>query len=128
MIKNDLEIARSLTIGNVTIDLREPDVIDAYWIGQREVFRLLSAAWLKVNDSDRIMSPLLVGPPGSGKTTLAYSVAQEFNRPVYLINCTSDMRPEDLLITTGTVFDTAGGIPGQQSRICHDKRGHLHPR
>jgi MoxR-like ATPase len=98
-MENDSEFVRSITIGNVTIDLREPDVIDAFWIGQKEVYRLLCAAWLKMNDSDRIMSPLLVGPPGCGKTTLACSVAQDFNRPIYLINCTSDMRPEDLLIT-----------------------------
>lgn len=98
-MESNSEFVRSITIGNVTIDLREPDVIDSYWIGQKEVYRLLSAAWLKMNDSDRIMSPLLVGPPGCGKTTLACSVAQDFNRPVYLINCTSDMRPEDLLIT-----------------------------
>jgi MoxR-like ATPase len=98
-MENNSEFVRSITIGNVTIDLREPDVIDAFWIGQKEVYRLLCAAWLKMNDSDRIMSPLLVGPPGCGKTTLACSVAQDFNRPIYLINCTSDMRPEDLLIT-----------------------------
>jgi MoxR-like ATPase len=98
-MENDSEFVRSITIGNVTIDLREPDVIDAFWIGQKEVYRLLCAAWLKMNDTDRIMSPLLVGPPGCGKTTLACSVAQDFNRPIYLINCTSDMRPEDLLIT-----------------------------
>jgi MoxR-like ATPase len=98
-MENDSEFVRSITIGNVTIDLREPDVIDAFWIGQKEVYRFLCAAWLKMNDSDRIMSPLLVGPPGCGKTTLACSVAQDFNRPIYLINCTSDMRPEDLLIT-----------------------------
>jgi len=98
-MENNSEIVRSITIGNVTIDLREPDVIDAFWIGQKEVYRLLSAGWLKMNDADRIMSPLLVGPPGCGKTTLACSVAQDFRRPIYLINCTSDMRPEDLLIT-----------------------------
>jgi len=98
-MENDSEFVRSITVGNVTIDLREPDVIDTFWIGQKEVYRLLCAAWLKMNDSDRIMSPLLVGPPGCGKTTLACSVAQDFNRPIYLINCTSDMRPEDLLIT-----------------------------
>jgi len=93
------ELVKSITIGNVTIELRDPDFIDAFWIGQKEVFRFLNAAWLKLHDTDRIMSPLLVGPPGCGKTTLACSVAQAFKRPVYLINCTSDMRPEDLLIT-----------------------------
>ena len=60
---------------------------------------LLSAAWLKMNAKDRIMTPVLIGPPGCGKTTLACAVAKEFQQPVYPMNCTSDMRPDDLLIT-----------------------------
>jgi MoxR-like ATPase len=90
---------RTVTIDDVTIHLRQPDTTDTRWIGQKEVFRLLSAAWMKMHENDRIMSPILIGPPGSGKTTLACAVAQTFQQPVYLINCTSDMRPEDLLIT-----------------------------
>lgn len=90
---------RMVTIDDVTIHLREPDTTDSYWIGQKEVFRLLSAAWIKTHENDRIMSPILIGPPGSGKTTLACAVAHTFGQPVYLMNCTSDMRPEDLLVT-----------------------------
>jgi MoxR-like ATPase len=89
----------SVLIDGVTIHVRQPDTTDACWIGQTEVFRLLGAAWMKVNENDRIMTPILIGPPGCGKTTLACAVAQTFSQPVYLINCTSDMRPEDLLVT-----------------------------
>jgi MoxR-like ATPase len=96
---NGTEMNCTFTIDDTTIYLRQPDAVDSIWIGQKEAFRLLSAAWLKRNENDKIMTPLLVGPPGCGKTTLACAVAQEFELPVYLINCTSDMRPEDLLIT-----------------------------
>jgi len=93
------ELSRMITIDDVSVHLRAPDLSDSTWIGQTEVFRLLSAAWLKMHARDRIMTPVLIGPPGCGKTTLACAVAKEFERPVYLMNCTSDMRPEDLLIT-----------------------------
>ncbi len=93
------EIKKTITVENTLIHLREPDSVDYTWIGQPEIFRLLGAAWLKNNPEDLVMTPILVGPPGSGKTTLACAVAREFGRPVYLINCTADMRPEDLLIT-----------------------------
>ena len=88
-----------ITIDDITVHLRAPDATDSVWIGQKEVFRWLNAAWLKMHTQDRIMTPVLIGPPGCGKTTLACAVAKEFDRPVYLMNCTSDMRPEDLLIT-----------------------------
>ncbi len=99
-VKGELhEVKRSIVIDRTRIHLREPDKVDSVWIGQPEIFRLLGAAWLKIHARDQIMTPILVGPPGSGKTTLACAVARDFARPVYLINCTSDMRPEDLLIT-----------------------------
>jgi len=102
MDPEDLEnrdLLRTITIDNVTLDLREPDTTDYFWIGQKEVYRFLSAAWLKMHAKDKIMTPILIGPPGCGKTTLACTVAREFNLPIYPMNCTSDMRPEDLLVT-----------------------------
>ena len=90
---------KAAIINDVKIILQEPDTPRCFWIGQEEVFRLLSAAWLKSHENDRIMTPVLTGSPGCGKTTLACTVAQKFDRPIYLMNCTSDMRPEDLLIT-----------------------------
>ncbi len=93
------QILRTIEIDHVTIHLREPDIVDCPWIGQKEVHRLLSAALLKIDEKDRPMSPVLRGSPGGGKTTLACAVTHDFDLPVYIINCTSDMRPEDLLVT-----------------------------
>lgn len=87
-------------INGVKIYLFDPIESDVVWYGQEEISRLLVAAWLLRSPEDRIMNPVLVGPPGCGKTTLARNVAQKFKRPVYIMNCTSDMRPEDLLIMT----------------------------
>ncbi len=102
MEHEDLEnpdLARTITIDDIAVHIRAPDTSGYHWIGQKEVFRLLSAAWLKMNAQDRIMTPVLIGPPGCGKTTLACAVAKEFRQPVYPMNCTSDMRPDDLLVT-----------------------------
>ncbi len=90
---------RSVIIDNAEIHLREPDENIFKWIGQTEVYRLLIASWLKLNEKDKLMNPVLVGMPGAGKTTLACAAANEYNLPIYIINCTSDMHPEDLVVT-----------------------------
>lgn len=89
---------RTVIIDNIAIHLREPDDIDCFWVGQEEIYRLMAAAWL-IPPNGKSLTPVLIGEPGAGKTTLACAVAKEFDKPVYLINCTSDMRPEDLLVT-----------------------------
>lgn len=92
-------IARSITLDGRTIHLREPDHVKSRWIGQQEIYRFLISALLKTCPEDRAMFPVLVGNPGAGKTTLAMTMAKELNQPVYIMNCTSDMRPEDLIVT-----------------------------
>jgi MoxR-like ATPase len=98
VMKNGTKDENSVILDDVKIFLRSPDLPDSFWVGQKEVFRLLTAAWMKTHAYDRIMTPILIGAPGCGKTTLACTVAAQFELPVYLINCTSDIRPEDLLI------------------------------
>lgn len=92
-------IIRSIILEGRTIHLREPDDVTYRWIGQKEVYRFLISSLLKSCPEDHSMFPLLVGNPGAGKTTLASAMAEELDLPVYLINCTSDMRPEDLIVT-----------------------------
>jgi len=88
----------TITIQGIELHLFDPLKDEQSWIGQDEVMNLLIASWIKIHKNDRIMTPVLIGPPGSGKTTLARAAAKEMRLPVYMMNCTADIRPEDLLI------------------------------
>lgn len=96
------------TIQNVEISLGFPDEFQFEWIGQKDVMDQLLAAWFVINEKDIPLNPRLIGKPGVGKTTLAYSAAKKLNKEVYIFQCTMDTRPEDLLITP--VIDKNGGI------------------
>lgn len=86
-------------IDGVLLHLAHPDELKVQWVGQDDVMRQLLAAWLVIEDRDLPMNPRLVGKPGVGKTTLAYAAAQRLGREVYIMQATSDTRPEDLLVT-----------------------------
>ena len=91
--------SRIADIEGVRVHLAHPDEIPVKWIGQEELLRQLQAAWLIVHADDVPMSPRLLGKPGVGKTTLAYTAAKTLGRDVYIMQATLDTRPEDLLIT-----------------------------
>ncbi|MDA0711854.1 MAG: MoxR family ATPase, partial [bacterium] len=90
---------RSVQIDDITLQLGHAVASDQTWIGQTEVLYQLLACWLVVHAADRPLSPRLIGPPGIGKTTLAMAAAEKRNQPLYIYQCTSDTRPEDLLVT-----------------------------
>ncbi|MBS12920.1 MAG: ATPase [Gemmatimonadetes bacterium] len=69
------------------------------WIGQTDVLKQLLACWLVVHEQDLPLAPRLIGPPGIGKTTLAMAASREKEQSLYIYQCTSDTRPEDLLVT-----------------------------
>lgn len=69
------------------------------WIGNERVREQLVAAWMVLNEQDVPLTPRLLGKPGVGKTTLAYSVARDMKQDVYIMQCTMDTRPEDLIVT-----------------------------
>jgi MoxR-like ATPase len=68
-------------------------------VGQEDVMRQLLAAWLVLDTQDLPMNPRLLGKPGVGKTTLAYTAGKRLGRDVYILQATVDTRPEDLLVT-----------------------------
>jgi len=78
------------------------------WIGQREVLLQLLAAWSLFRDDDMPLNPRLLGKPGVGKTTLACAAARELEREIYIVQATTDTRPEDLLVTP--VLGPSGGV------------------
>ncbi|QDT03914.1 Denitrification regulatory protein NirQ [Rubripirellula lacrimiformis] len=86
-------------IDSVHLKLAQPYSAPGQWIGQHEVLMQLLACWITVDDADLPLTPRLVGSPGVGKTQLAIAAAQAHGRPLYIYQCTSDTRPEDLLIT-----------------------------
>src|SRR5256885_1345304 len=93
------ESLRTVSMDGVTLHLAHPDELPIRWVGQDELMKQLMAAWMIVEPRDVPMSPRLLGKPGVGKTTLAYAVAKQMGREVYMLQATLDTRPEDLLVT-----------------------------
>lgn len=90
---------RTAVIDGVTLHLAHPDQVSMEWIGNERLRDQLLAAWMIVDPRDVPMNPRLIGKPGIGKTTLAYSIARQMGKEVYIFQCTMDTRPEDLLVT-----------------------------
>jgi hypothetical protein len=90
---------KTYTIDNVEIVLSHPIEMSPEWIGQAEPLRQLLACWLTVDEKDLPLVPRITGYPGIGKTTLAMAAAKNRGQPAYILQCTSDTRPEDLLVT-----------------------------
>jgi MoxR-like ATPase len=86
-------------IEGVRLYLSHPDELPMKWVGQRELVLQLLAAWMVISPRDIPLNPRLLGKPGVGKTTLAYSTAKELGKDVYIFQATMDTRPEDLLVT-----------------------------
>ena len=90
---------KSVTVSGVSLTLSPPITGEHEWIGQEEVLRQVLACWLVVGKADLPLAPRIVGMPGIGKTTLAMVAAGNRKQPLYIFQCTSNTRPEDLLIT-----------------------------
>ena len=88
-----------IVIDNVELALAHPVAVNADWIGQGEPMRQILACWMVLGDGDFPLTPRVIGYPGIGKTTLAIAAARARGQDVYIMQCTSDTRPEDLLVT-----------------------------
>ncbi len=99
-----------VTIDGIDLHLAKPVEVTKDWIGQPEALDQLLACWLTLSDKDMPLSPRIVGVPGLGKTTLALTAAKKREQDVYVFQCTSDTRPEDLLVTP---------VLGQDSKIIY---------
>jgi MoxR-like ATPase len=86
-------------IDGITLNLSKPDTTKPEWIGQGEVLKQVLACWMVISDKDLPLSPRIIGMPGIGKTTLGMVAALERKQPLYIYQCTSDTRPEDLIVT-----------------------------
>jgi MoxR-like ATPase len=92
-------ISKTAVIDGVTLTLSKPDTTKPEWIGQSEVLKQVLACWMVISDKDLPLSPRIIGMPGIGKTTLGMVAALERKQPLYIYQCTSDTRPEDLIVT-----------------------------
>lgn len=101
-------MSETITLQDVTLHLAQPDELSVQWIGNESVAEQLIASWLVIDETDLPLTPRLIGNPGVGKTTVAYHVAKSSGKNVYMMQCTMDTRPEDLLITP--VLGEKGGI------------------
>jgi hypothetical protein len=102
MSKKNETHSRTVTVDGVDLRLALPDEMPIQAVSTEGVKNQLRACWLtppSQRDGELPLSPRIVGNPGVGKTTVAFTVAQEFSDEVYIFQCTSDTRPEDLLVT-----------------------------
>ena len=96
---NQYSISKTTVIDGITLSLSKPDTTKPEWIGQSEVLKQVLACWMVISDKDLPLSPRITGMPGIGKTTLGMVAALERKQPLYIYQCTSDTRPEDLIVT-----------------------------
>ncbi|MBU1221633.1 AAA family ATPase [Myxococcota bacterium] len=92
------EFGKKHIIDGVEVHLSSPVSFNMTWEGREDLVKQLKAAWLVVDEADLPLSPRLVGPPGVGKTTLAYSTAKMLDKDTYFFQATMDTRPEDLIV------------------------------
>lgn len=89
-------------IEGVRLRLSPPDELNVEWIGNDDVMSQIIAAWTILDEKDIPLNPRILGMPGVGKTTIAYTAAKKITEKngsdVYIFQCTQDTRPDDLAI------------------------------
>ncbi len=110
------------------LHLANPVVDGPAWVGQRDVLLQVLAAWSCFSERDVPLNPRLLGKPGVGKTTLACAAARHLELDAYIVQATTDTRPEDLIVTP--VLEVRGQHPlhGLTARHGDGPRRRVHPR
>jgi hypothetical protein len=70
----------------------------------------MQAEAIKKNDHQALSVPMLVGPPGIGKTEIARAAAQRLNLPFLPINCGESTDASDILGIPSEKKDGGGGL------------------
>lgn len=92
---------RLIDVDGVMLRLALPDSMPILAVGSESTKAQLRACWLAPTQNraqELPLSPRILGRPGVGKTTVAFTIAKEFTDNVHIFQCTSDTRPEDLLV------------------------------
>ena len=116
VIRNYLDTVLSLPWSNSSID--ETDIkkirktLDKSHFGMEEAKQRVIEHMAVEKNSDRITAPIicLVGPPGTGKTTLGMSISKALNREFYKISVGGMNDPSEL---TGHKRTYLGASPGK---------------
>ncbi len=123
-----MSLDKVIAIEGVELHLARPVREVPTWIGQREVLLQLLASWSLFAPNDVPLNPRLLGKPGVGKTTLACAAARELGRDIFIVQATTDIRPEDLLVTPVLSPDGGRALHGIAPGHRHGARGCVHPR
>ncbi len=89
---------QTIVIKGVEVHLVDPPQLDVEWVGMQEPLTQLLASWSDDGD-DPPMQPRILGKPGVGKTSLAITAAKRMKQDLYIVQCTVDTKPEDLIIS-----------------------------
>lgn len=96
---SSLEAPRTVEVQGVPLTLVDPVRHENVWIDYNDYLVQMRAAWLRAADDELTLTPRLIGEPGLGKTTLACAAARATGQDIYIVQCTMDSRPEDLVVT-----------------------------
>lgn len=87
----------SIQLGSLTVWISRPHSPDLAGCLRRPEVEAPVVACLSRDEFGPPLAPVLVGPPGSGKTTLAELIAQTLGKPFFRCQCNDSVTAEDFL-------------------------------
>ena len=123
---NDYSHDRTVTIEGINLTLSQADTTQPKWIGQAEILKQILACWMVISEKDLPLTPRIIGIPGIGKTTLGMVAALHRKQSLYIYQCTSDTRPEDLIVTPVLAESGKNFLSRVTSCNCHDQWWNLY--